>query len=122
MIIQEQGEHLVLIRQTDHAVLAGHFARELGSDEFAVPLCRVHHRELHCRSDEPTWWQQLNIDPMLTASALWAQTRPALTNPEVSSHGKAALQENRPVPPSAITGALGARFDETKPILGADTP
>jgi uncharacterized protein DUF3891 len=37
MIIQEQGEHLVLIRQTDHAVLAGHFARELGSDAFAAP-------------------------------------------------------------------------------------
>ncbi len=37
MIIQEQGEHLVLIRQTDHAVLAGHFARELGSDVFALP-------------------------------------------------------------------------------------
>src|SRR5690349_25096937 len=37
MIIQEQGEHLVLIRQTDHAVLAGHFARELGSDGFALP-------------------------------------------------------------------------------------
>ena len=37
MIIQDQGDHLVLIRQTDHAVLAGHFARELGNAEFAVP-------------------------------------------------------------------------------------
>ena len=37
MIIQEQGDHLVLIRQTDHAVLAGHFARELGNDTFALP-------------------------------------------------------------------------------------
>ena len=37
MIIQEQGDHLVLIRQTDHAVLAGHFARELGNDAFAAP-------------------------------------------------------------------------------------
>jgi hypothetical protein len=45
------------------------------SDEFTVPLCRVHHRELHRRSDEPTWRQQLAIDPMLTASILWAQTR-----------------------------------------------
>src|SRR5438876_10336063 len=36
MIIQEQGDHLVLIRQTDHAVLAGHFARELGNDTFAL--------------------------------------------------------------------------------------
>ncbi len=37
MIIQEQGDHLVLIRQTDHAVLAGHFARELGNDAFVPP-------------------------------------------------------------------------------------
>jgi len=37
MIIQEQGDHLVLIRQTDHAVLAGHFARELGNERFAPP-------------------------------------------------------------------------------------
>src|SRR6516162_8227354 len=37
MIIQEQGDHLVLIRQTDHTVLAGHFARELGNDTFALP-------------------------------------------------------------------------------------
>jgi hypothetical protein len=48
------------------------------SDEFTVPLCRAHHRELHLRGDERIWWRQLNIDPMLTASALWAQTHPAL--------------------------------------------
>jgi len=37
MIIREQGDRLVLIRQTDHAVLAGHFARELGNHAFATP-------------------------------------------------------------------------------------
>jgi hypothetical protein len=37
MIIQEQGDHLVLIRQTDHAVLSGYFARELGNDIFTRP-------------------------------------------------------------------------------------
>ena len=40
MIIQDQGEHLLLIRQTDHAVLSGHFARELGNDAFAPPAPR----------------------------------------------------------------------------------
>jgi hypothetical protein len=35
MILQEQGDHLVLIRQTDHAVLSGYFARELGNEIFA---------------------------------------------------------------------------------------
>lgn len=64
-------------------------ARALGrkvSDEFTVPLCRTHHRELHLRGDERTWWQQLNVDPMLTASVLWAQTHPSLTQPEVPDH------------------------------------
>ena len=37
MIIQEHGDHLVLIRQTDHAVLSGHFARELGNELFTRP-------------------------------------------------------------------------------------
>jgi hypothetical protein len=37
MIIQEQGDHLILIRQTDHAVLSGYFARESGNENFARP-------------------------------------------------------------------------------------
>jgi hypothetical protein len=37
MIIQEQGDHLILIRQTDHAVLSGYFAREAGNENFARP-------------------------------------------------------------------------------------
>src|SRR5437016_14654296 len=37
MIIQEHGDHLILIRQTDHAVLSGYFARELGNENFARP-------------------------------------------------------------------------------------
>ena len=37
MIIQDQGDYLVLIRQTDHAVLAGYFAREIGNEDFVRP-------------------------------------------------------------------------------------
>lgn len=37
MIIQDQGDQLVVIRQTDHAVLSGFFARELGNDLFVRP-------------------------------------------------------------------------------------
>jgi uncharacterized protein DUF3891 len=37
MIIQEQADHLIVIRQTDHAVLAGYFAREAGNELFARP-------------------------------------------------------------------------------------
>ena len=45
------------------------------SDEFAVPLCRAHHRALHRRGDEQAWWQQANLDPAITASRLWARSR-----------------------------------------------
>ena len=37
------------------------------SDEFIVPLCRVHHRELHRRGDEKKWWQATSIDPLEVA-------------------------------------------------------
>ena len=37
MIIQEQGDQLILIRQTDHAMLAGFFARALGNKLFHRP-------------------------------------------------------------------------------------
>ena len=37
MIIQDHDDHLVIIRQTDHAVLSGFFARELGNELFSKP-------------------------------------------------------------------------------------
>ena len=37
MIVQEQGDELILIRQTDHAMLSGFFAREWGSQLFHRP-------------------------------------------------------------------------------------
>jgi len=45
------------------------------SDEFTVPVCRIHHRELHRSGDEAAWWQKLNIDPLPIALRLWQHTR-----------------------------------------------
>ncbi len=45
------------------------------SDEFTIPVCRIHHRELHRSGDEATWWQKLNIDPLPVALRLWQHTR-----------------------------------------------
>jgi hypothetical protein len=45
------------------------------SDEFTVPLCRVHHRELHRQGDERAWWSKFNIDPMPIALRFWQHTR-----------------------------------------------
>jgi hypothetical protein len=46
------------------------------SDEFTVPLCRGHHREIHRSGDETTWWKKAGIDPHLAARALWLKTHP----------------------------------------------
>jgi hypothetical protein len=45
------------------------------SDEFTVPVCRIHHRELHRSGNEAAWWQKLNIDPLPVALRLWQHTR-----------------------------------------------
>jgi ERF superfamily len=46
------------------------------SDEFTVPVCRVHHRELHRHGDEAAWWQKIKIDPLPIARYLWQHARP----------------------------------------------
>ena len=46
------------------------------SDEFTVPLCRGHHRELHRCGDEAAWWKKVGIDPTVGARALWLETHP----------------------------------------------
>jgi len=45
------------------------------SDEFTVPVCRVHHRELHRQGDEAAWWDKVHIDPLPVALRLWQHTR-----------------------------------------------
>jgi hypothetical protein len=46
------------------------------SDEFTVPLCRMHHREIHRSGDEAAWWNKTGIDPTAAARALWLKTHP----------------------------------------------
>ena len=45
------------------------------SDEFAVPLCRTHHRDNHRFGDEAAWWGRQAIDPVGTSRKLWVSTR-----------------------------------------------
>jgi hypothetical protein len=46
------------------------------SDEFTVPLCRGHHREVHHCGDEAAWWRNVGMDPVATARILWLETHP----------------------------------------------
>ncbi len=54
-------------------------SRALGrkvSDEFTVPLCRGHHREVHRCGNEADWWRNAEIDPMIAARRLWLEKHP----------------------------------------------
>jgi hypothetical protein len=44
------------------------------SDEFTVPLCREHHRQLHRHGNEVAWWANVQIAPIEAASELWQAT------------------------------------------------
>ena len=94
------------------------------SDEFTVPLCRVHHREVHRSRDEAQWWKSFGVDPLIAASGLWAQTHPLRTpaeapvggvpgDPEIEdvaaqsasdgapkAAGRAANYKTNPIPPA----------------------
>src|SRR5262245_7675502 len=47
------------------------------SDEFTVPLCRGHHRELHQAGDEIAWWKSQQVNALEIARGFWEKTHPA---------------------------------------------
>jgi hypothetical protein len=66
------------------------------SDEFAVPLCRIHHRLVHRVGNEAVWWKDAGIDPVKAARQLWRQTR--LNDPQDHHQpGLAARPETRSI-------------------------
>jgi hypothetical protein len=84
-------------------------SRALGrkvSDEFTVPLCRGHHREVHRSGDEAAWWKRSGIDPTVPARVLWLQNHPL---PTASGN-----DQNAATPDQRINGDPN---DKTKPIF-----
>jgi ERF superfamily len=82
------------------------------SDEFAVPLCRIHHRLLHRSRDERAWWQQAGIDPIKVARRLWKTTRgigqrrpqrPALPRPRAAAAASDPIPKNEEISAPATT-------------------
>jgi hypothetical protein len=74
------------------------------SDEFAVPLCRSHHRAVHRAGDEQAWWKAAGIDPVKVARQLWRQTR--LDDPQ--KHQQAGLAAR------AQTRSIASTSDDTR--------
>ncbi len=93
------------------------------SDQFTVPLCRGHHREVHRCSDEAAWWEKAGINPSAAARALWLKTHPIPTRP-----GMGGIEDGRataaagPAVGVAKTAAsvvtIGSN-DKTNPIVAA---
>jgi hypothetical protein len=65
------------------------------SDEFAVPLCRIHHRAAHRAGDERAWWKAAGIDPLKIARKLWKDTR-ANKGQDHSNLSSQAARTDRP--------------------------
>jgi hypothetical protein len=91
------------------------------SDKFTVPVCRLHHRELHRRSNERGWWQSQGIDPLAVAATLWARTHAvAPADAEIVGDRDRSSEINTQLDGrhTSNTAAVADRRqnDETKPI------
>ena len=87
------------------------------SDEFAVPLCRGHHRAAHRSRDERAWWKQVGIDPIKIARRLWKAThgrgeRQSQRSPLPRPHGAAPSSD--PTPKSGDISATATTQEETR--------
>ncbi len=83
------------------------------SDKFTIPICRLHHRELHRRGDERAWWATQGIEPLAIAANLWLKTRKIAPAIETIS------EDRRPGKSNGSHFGLGSRpskNSETKPI------
>jgi ERF superfamily len=90
------------------------------SDEFAVPLCRIHHRLVHRVGNEAAWWKDAGIDPVKAARQLWRQTR--LNDPQDRHQpGLAARPDIRSIAP-ASDGTRESRSDQTVAGQADDGP
>jgi hypothetical protein len=73
------------------------------SDEYTVPVCRLHHRDLHGYGDEASWWAGIGIDPLPIALELWQRSR--LTYSLAATWSEPL---SNAIPPPAATGERGA--------------
>ena len=80
------------------------------SDEFAVPLCRSHHRAVHRAGDEQAWWKAAGIDPVKAARQLWRQTR--LDDPQDRDQASVAARAKTRAIASASDGPRDSRSEQ----------
>jgi ERF superfamily len=88
------------------------------SDEFTVPLCRGHHREVHRFGKEAQWWDNAGIDPMVTARKLWLETHPI---PGMSDARSAVGDMSQARNGDGAIAPRKKRNGKTNPILAIST-
>jgi hypothetical protein len=88
------------------------------SDEFAVPLCRGHHRELHRAGNEARWWRTKGVDAIGAARKLWTETHPVRTSASAMGPDAATADASTPKIMSRRVRSNPTIIanDETKPI------
>ncbi|SHN82501.1 ERF family protein [Bradyrhizobium erythrophlei] len=85
------------------------------SDKFTVPICRIHHRELHRRGDERIWWETQGIDPLPIAASLWTTAHEIATAAEqVDDVQHAGINGRHSI--NRATPSDRSQNSETKPI------
>jgi hypothetical protein len=85
------------------------------SDEFTVPVCRLHHREIHRQGDEAAWWKKAGIEPLSAALTLWRQTHPLGATAERSIGEDAIGASPKDHPPRAGEAQRGEIY-KTNPF------
>jgi hypothetical protein len=98
-------------------------ARAMGrkvSDKFTVPLCRLHHRELHRRGNERAWWEAQAIDPLSIAADLWSRTRTITTPSSDTTPGPKRSGNRNGSRLHSGSKRLQPRNSETKPIASPE--
>jgi hypothetical protein len=86
------------------------------SDEYVVPLCRIHHRLVHRIGNESAWWKDAGIDPVKVARKFWNGTRLGLSRGRIAPDAKPQVVAADP--PSASD----ARATEARTPDSVETP
>jgi hypothetical protein len=68
------------------------------SDEFTVPLCRDHHRDLHLFGNEVAWWTNLKIAPLEIARTLWTASQSNSNGPISGPAASSDPPDSEPAP------------------------
>jgi hypothetical protein len=83
------------------------------SDEFTVPLCALHHDDLHRSGAEQYWWENQRIAPRPIAEELWRRTR----SPSVVGQERPVTSELI-APATAISGTVSENCPNGHTLIG----